>query len=331
MENNVFELRNVSIEYKMKQYSLKAVDNVTLPIKEGKITALVGESGSGKTTLACSLLNCLTTPGVVTGGEVICCDDEPFDVIKLGRDELYSYRWSKVSMVFQGAQSSLNPLLTVKDHFIETFLVHNPKMPKKVAKEKAVEKAKELLEFVNLDYNRVLYMYPHELSGGMKQRIMIAFSLLLHPKLIILDEPTTALDVIVQNYIFKILQRINKEMGISMLLLTHDIAIVAQFADYVGVMYGGKLMEYGTTLEIFNEHLSPYTLGLINATPALDRDISTMESIEGTPPDIRNLPKGCVFNPRCKKCMEKCKEIEPKGVTINNHYVKCHLYEEGDK
>jgi len=175
-------------------------------------------------------------------------------------------------------------------------------------------------------------MYPHELSGGMKQRVMIAFSLLLDPKLIILDEPTTALDVITQDYIFLLLRKINQEKGISMLLLTHDIGVVAKYTDYVGVLYAGKLIEYGTTKDIFKLHKHPYTDGLIKATPSLYSDISIMKSIPGNPPDLLDLPTGCSFNPRCPKVFGACKEVEPiTTFSDTNHLVKCHLYDQGSE
>lgn len=329
MQENIFEIKDLVVEYQLKKFKLSAVNHVDLNIKRGKITALVGESGSGKTTLATAILNCISTPGKITNGEILYFGKEQkTDITKLNYDELNQFRWKEVSMVFQGAQSSLNPLMTIYEHFLETYKVHNPKVRKNEMKEIVKKKATELLTFVNLDPERVLVMYPHELSGGMKQRVMIAFSLLLEPKLIILDEPTTALDVIVQNYIFKLLKKINKKMGISMLLLTHDIGVVAQFADYVAVMYGGEVIEYGTVLDVFTKRLSPYTNGLIKATPSLITDIDEMESIPGIPPDIRNLPNGCVFNPRCSKCMEIClnKPAALKNMG-NNHFVKCHLYE----
>ena len=329
MQENIFEIRDLVVQYQLKKFTLSAVNHVNIDIKRGKITALVGESGSGKTTLATAILNCISTPGKITNGEVLYFGKEQIvDVAKLDNDELNQFRWKEVSMVFQGAQSSLNPLMTIYEHFLETYAAHNPKVKRKKMKEIVREKAVELLTFVNLDPERVLVMYPHELSGGMKQRVMIAFSLLLEPKLIILDEPTTALDVIVQNYIFKLLKKINKEMGISMLLLTHDIGVVAQFADYVAVMYGGEVVEYGTVFDVFTQRLSPYTNGLIKATPSLITDINEMESIPGTPPDIRKLPKGCVFNPRCAKCMEVCLNTPASVKDMGNgHFVKCHLYE----
>lgn len=323
--DNIFEIRDLSIDYKMKKYDLNAVSGVDLDIKVGKVTALVGESGSGKSTLATGLINCISSPGAIVGGSITYYGrGKAEDVVHFTEKELEQYRWREVSMVFQGAQSALNPLMTVYEHFEETYRIHNPKMPKREMREKCRAKTIELLSFVNMDPERVMGMYPHELSGGMKQRVMIAFSLLLDPKLIILDEPTTALDVIVQSYIFKILRDANRRRGISMLLLTHDIGVVAEFADYVAVMYGGRIMEYGTTREVFRERLHPYSRGLINATPSLTSDLSTMRSICGNPPDIRSLPSGCVFHPRCDLCSERCEREEPVPQDAGGHIVRCH-------
>lgn len=324
--DKIVDFRNISIDYELKRAPLHAVKDVTLPLIRGKITALVGESGSGKTTLASSLLEVISAPGRVVSGDIMYYGQKtPINITLLNEQALNRFRWKEISMVFQGAQSALNPIQTIRDHFRETYFVHHSKMKKKDAFARADRKAVELLTFVNLDSERILPMYPHELSGGMKQRVMIAFCLLLDPKVIILDEPTTALDVIVQGYIFKILKRINVEYGISMLLLTHDIGVVAKFADYVGVMYGGRLMEYGTTREVFKEKLHPYSTGLIQSTPSLMVPIKDMKPIHGSPPDIYNLPRGCIFHPRCPHVMPICKESEPKDYQFGKHMVKCFL------
>lgn len=327
---NVVTIRQAVIDYQLKRHDIRAIAEVNLDIRRGKITALVGESGSGKTTLASSILNCISEPGKLVGGEVIYYGRSPAEQIvvnRLNKKEIDSFRWSKVSMVFQGAQSALNPVMTIFEQFKETMKVH--RWDKKAKSYE--ERSREVLETVNLSADRVLKMYPHELSGGMKQRVMIAFSLLLNPDLIILDEPTTALDVITQHYIFNILKEINERMGISMLLLTHDIAIVAKFADYVGVMYAGQMMEFGDTLDVFKHKHHPYTRGLINATPTLHSPIESMRPIEGNPPDLRNPPAGCRFHPRCPQAMEACRTKAPDDVAVkSDHLVKCHLYTPGE-
>ena len=319
---SIVDFKNVSIEYRLRKFTLCAVKNVDLSLEEGKITALVGESGSGKTTLATSLLNCISEPGVIAGGQVLFHGkDGTVDVGALDKRDLNRFRWNKVSMVFQGAQSALNPVVRIFDQFYETLQVHSDG---KISKEEAMKISRECLKIVNLDADRVLRCYPHELSGGMKQRVMIAFALLLDPNVVILDEPTTALDVITQDYIFSILRRINRERNIAMLLLTHDIAVVSKYADYVAGMYGGRIMEYGTTEEVFSKKEHPYTEGLINATPSLIKKLEEMRPIPGAPPNLLDMPLGCVFHPRCPYADERCgKEEPPSVVTEGGSTVKC--------
>lgn len=325
MKDNIVEFKNVSIDYPLKKYTLRAVNNVSLNVKRGKITALVGESGSGKTTLSSSLIRCISEPGLIAEGEVIFNGKEQEDihVEKMNEKELRKFRWEKVSMVFQAAQSALNPVLTVRNQFFETLDEHGIKL----SKEEKEEKCLKLLEFVKLDAKRVIECFPHELSGGMKQRVMIAFALLLEPEVIILDEPTTALDVITQSYIFNLLKEINETMGISMLLMTHDISVVASFADYIAVMYGGRIMEYGTVKDVFKYKRHPYTKGLINATPSIIGEMDEVKPIEGNPPNMLDLPSGCVFHNRCEFCEKRCEEVEPEVTTLEDgSFGKCYLY-----
>lgn len=326
MNENIVEFKSVSIDYPLKKYTLHAVNKVTLNVKRGKITALVGESGSGKTTLSSSLIKCISEPGVIAGGDVVfhSKDGSDYHIQEMSDKQLRKFRWEKVSMVFQAAQSALNPVLTVRYQFYETLDAHIPNLTKEEKEARCVK----YLEYVKLDANRVLACYPHELSGGMKQRVMIAFSLLLEPEMIILDEPTTALDVITQSYIFNLLKEINETMGISMLLMTHDISVVAKFADYIGVMYGGRLMEYGSVKDVFKYRRHPYTRGLIRATPSIIADTNSVRPIEGTPPNLLDMPSGCVFHPRCEYCQNKCKEVEPETKTLENSECsgKCYFY-----
>lgn len=325
-QNCVAEFKNLVIDYKMKNYSIRAVNQMSLEIRKGKITALVGESGSGKTTAATALLNCISEPGEVISGDVnFYGSNGVVNIIGLNETDINIFRWKEISMVFQGAQSSLNPIMNIFDQFYETMRVHNPY----ITKTEAIENTRYYLDFVNLDAQRIMESFPHELSGGMKQRVMIAFSLLLQPKLIILDEPTTALDVITQDFIFRLLKKINLEKGISMLLLTHDISVVAKYADYMGVMYCGSLMEYSSVEDVFKKMLHPYTAGLMAATPSLYKNIEEMSPIEGSPPNLLDVPSGCSFHPRCKSCMEICISTEPQMYkNAEGHLVKCHLYSE---
>ena len=326
--DNIAVFSHVSIDYPLKKYTLRAVTDITFELKRGAITALVGESGSGKTTLASSLIRCISEPGRVAEGEITFYGKDGEERLdRLPDPKMRAFRWSKVSMVFQAAQSALNPVLTVREQFTETLEAHGEKL----SKEEREAKFSDLLGYVKLDAERVLASYPHELSGGMKQRVMIAFALLLDPELIILDEPTTALDVITQNYIFTLLKQINREKGISMLLMTHDISVVAKFADYVGVMYGGRLMEYGDVRTVFHRRRHPYTAGLIGATPSIIGDISEMKPIEGSPPDLLHLPKGCIFAPRCPRCSDVCLTEEPPMREYGDGSKgKCYFFGEAD-
>lgn len=327
MNDILVKFNNITIEYILNKQHLKAINNVSLNIEKGKVTAFVGESGSGKTTLVSSLLSCISYPGKITGGEVEFIDkDGPINIATLSDKTINNFRWEKVSMVFQASQSTLNPLLTIYDQFYETAYYHGriKNEEDKIVFDKKVEK---LLDITKLDKRRILKSYPHQLSGGMKQRVMICFALLLDPELIILDEPTTALDVITQEHIFNQLVEINKTMGITMILLTHDIGVVAKIADNIAVLYAGSVMEYGDVYTIFRKRMHPYTRGLIEATPSLLVDPALIKPIPGNPPDIRNLPTGCPFHERCPKATDKCKTTKPLFEEIeDNHFIACHLY-----
>lgn len=323
----IVNIEKLNIEYKLPGWSLRAVRDVDLGVPRGKVTAIVGESGSGKSTLMSALLGCISSPGEVTGGSIVfhSASDGDIELGKLDAAGWNAYRWEKTSMVFQASQNSLNPLMRIGDQFYETAYYHN-----RYKNRKDLDvRAREVLDFVRLDPEKVLRAYPHELSGGMKQRVMIALAVLLDPELIILDEPTTALDVVIQNYIFTLLKKLNKERGITMILLTHDISVVATFADYVAVMYAGRIVEFGQVDEIYYRAKHPYTRALISATPSLISPPEAMQPIPGSPPDMRNLPKGCPFAPRCACVKDVCGEQEP-GETVfeNGHRTLCHLYGE---
>jgi peptide/nickel transport system ATP-binding protein len=330
MTDYVISFKNVSIDYEMKNINLHAVSDVSLNLERGKITALVGESGSGKTTLASALLDCISKPGRVVSGSILMYsrnNDDVINITALNEHELNKFRWKKIAMVFQGAQSSLNPVTTIFQQFYETIIIHGEKLSKKEARLKFIN----LLNLVNLS-PRILDSYPHEISGGMKQRVMIAFALLLNPEVIILDEPTTALDVITQSYIFSLLKKINEESKTTMLLLTHDIAVVAEYVDNIGVMYGGKLLEFGTVKDVFKNRYHPYTEGLIFATPSIIDTPYQIRAIPGSPLDITQTINGCPFAPRCAYAIAQCQVEIPKNNYIDEfHFVKCHLQFKGGK
>ena len=317
-KNNIIEIRDMVVEFKKPRGSLLAVNNVNFDIEKGKVTALVGESGSGKSTLAFTIMNIVNISGRIRSGTV---KFKGLDVLTLPPAQLRSYKWNKVSMIFQSAQSALNPLMTIKEHFAETYLTHVPKANEK----DMIARFSALLDHVRLDAKRVLDLYPHEMSGGMKQRVMIAFSMLLEPEVIILDEPTTGMDVITQDYIFSILDDIHAETNISMLLLTHDIGVVAKVADIISVMYAGKIVEKGEIYKVFASPAHPYTDALIKTSPSLLDTSSDKEPIKGSPPDLIMLPAGCAFHPRCPYAKEKCRHEVPEYRSIGpDRFVACH-------
>jgi peptide/nickel transport system ATP-binding protein len=319
MSENIIEIRGLSIEFPLRTGTIHAVNNVNFDIPKGKITALVGESGSGKSTMASAILSVVSSPGKITNGSV---NYKGSNVLTFGKTELRDYKWKSVAMVFQAAQNALNPVMTIEEQMIETVQAHDDNMNVKYI----ISRASELLDYVRLEPNRVLKAYPHELSGGMKQRVMIAFSLLLNPELVILDEPTTALDVITQDYIFDILQRVHKDFNVTMLLLTHDIGVVAKAADRVAVMYAGEIVEAGDIYEIFSNPQHPYAKDLIGAAPSLVDDITLRSPKIGAPPNLINLPPVCQYKSRCKYVRDICEKTNPE-VTLRDgdHLVKCHL------
>ena len=318
----IIDVRDLSVEFPMLGGTIHAVNHVDFAVPRHTITALVGESGSGKSTLASAILNMVSSPGRITGGEIRYNGQ---DMLKYNAKQLREYRWEQVSMVFQAAQNAMNPLLTVREQMKETLLAHAP--DKKDKEQEIEELLVRLLDYVRLEPERVLKCYPHELSGGMKQRVMIAFSMLLHPQLIILDEPSTALDVITQDYIFTILQQIFEEMDLSMLLLTHDIAIVAKVAQRVSVMYAGNIIETGDIFSVFDSPKHEYTRLLIEAAPSIVGSLGERRGIVGSPPDLIHLPAGCAFMPRCGEACEACALSKPPLVQVGeDHFVACHRY-----
>lgn len=322
MAEIILEYKDICVDFPLKRGVLRACDHVTLSIERGEIMGIVGESGSGKSTLACTALNLVSSPGSITNGQVLF---EGRDVLKYPPDESRQFNWRNVAMIFQAAQNSLNPILRVRDIFIETVKCHNLS-----AKESDIlKKAAALMKKVRLNPDQVLTAYPHQLSGGMKQRTIIALSLILDPKVLILDEPTTALDVITQAYIMNILMEIHKELGISMVFNTHDVAIISKMADRVAVMYGGQIVELAAVEALFYDARHPYSTGLINAAPSLRDDITKRRAIAGTPPDLISPPPNCRFAPRCHLALDgTCKnDAEPELIEYApGHFVRCLIH-----
>ncbi|MGB9760057.1 MAG: ABC transporter ATP-binding protein [Thermoproteota archaeon] len=320
--SNIYTIENITVEYVMRSMSVKAVNNVSVNIRNGEALGIVGESGSGKTTLALSLLNLVPPPGKITNGKIVF--DGKVDVLALRGEELRKFRWKQVAMVFQGALNSFNPVLRIGDQMLETIMEHED-----VSKQEALERISKLLKLVRLEPNRTMRAFPHELSGGMKQRAMIATSLLLNPRVLILDEPTTALDVISQKYILNILSDLKKKLEITMILLTHDLAICTELVDRVAVMYAGRIVEIAKMEDLFLKPKHPYTIGLMRAVPSVVGDVKELKPIPGSPPDMFNMPSGCPFHPRCPYATERCKKEEPRLEEIfEDHFVACHRWRE---
>ncbi|MBZ9606345.1 ABC transporter ATP-binding protein [Clostridium estertheticum] len=325
----LLECKNITVEFDVKYFNedkvLKAADNITLDIYKGEMLGIIGESGSGKSTLASAMLNLVREPGRISSGEVVYFNG--VNLLAVSEKEYNKYRWKDISTVFQAAQNSLNPIATIKDHFVETYTAHLDK----VSNEVMMNRIKELLNFVRLD-EKVLDSYPFELSGGMKQRVLIALSLLLEPKLIILDEPTTALDVITQWYILEILRKINKENGVSIVFLTHDISIIGSMVDRIAVMYAGELVEIGDVLDVYETPKHPYSKALLAAIPSLYDDVTTRRSIKGAPINMLDLKGECRFKNRCiykgKVGCDGSDENSKELIKVkDNHYSRCKYWE----
>ena len=319
MSKAILEVKNLHIDYPISIGTVRAVEGVSFTLNKGEVLGLVGESGCGKSTLGLSMLRLIRPPGKISGGEILYKGN---DVIKMPERELLKLRGQDIAMVFLYSLTSLNPLFTVKYHFLETIHYHKPEI--KTAE--ALKMTGDILENLGIDRER-MYDYPHQLSGGMRQRIMIGLGLIMEPDILIADEPTTSLDVIVEAGFIDLLNRLRVKFNLSIILITHNLGLVAEIADRVAVMYGGKLMEVGTADQIFSEPLHPYTYGLINCIPNIKLEQKELVTMPGNPPDLVNPPKGCRFAPRCPKVMDICREKTPQLKDYKNRKVACWLYE----
>lgn len=315
----VVEIKNLSVTYHTSRGALQAVTGVNLSIGAGEIVGLVGESGSGKSTLAFALMRLLKSAACQVDGEVVV---EGQDLYRLSPEELRQFRWSRLAMVFQSAMNALNPVLTVEDHMADTLRAHRPGLSARDIR----QKAEALLDLVRIDRAR-LRSYPHELSGGMRQRVVIALALALDPSIIIMDEPTTALDVVVQRSILDEIRDIQRERQFAALFISHDFSLVAELASRVAIMYAGRLVEVTDrqALEESSQH-HPYTRGLLRAIPRLTEDDVRIEGIPGSPPDLIRLPPGCAFHPRCPERMPQCSVKSPLTTHLGRSLVECHLF-----
>jgi len=314
----LLDVQNLKTHYSTLRGFVKAVDGVSFQVNKGESLGLAGESGCGKTTIALSLLRILPSGGEIVGGKILFGKE---DLVKLEEKQMRKMRWKRISIVFQGAMNALNPLFKVGDQIVEAIRTHELKVKKK----EAWKRTEELLETVGIEPSRATN-YPHEFSGGMRQRALIAMALACNPDLIIADEPGTALDVIVQAQVLKLMGELKNRLNLSMIMITHDLSIISETCEKVAIMYAGKIVEQGDIVTIFKEPLHPYTQGLIGAFPNIKAAKRRMISIHGSPPDLLEPPTGCRFHPRCSHVMDICKKEEPKSIKVaGNHYVACHL------
>ena len=319
MVNEVLlDIRNLKTYFYTTKGVVKAVDNISVKLNKGEVLGIAGESGCGKSTLAYSIIRLVPPPGKIVSGEIYF---DGKNILKYSDEEFRrKIRWKGISMVFQGAMNALNPVYTVGDQIAEVIMLHEG-----LTKKEAYTRVYKLLALVGIDPRRA-HSYPHELSGGMKQRVMIAMALALNPPLVIADEPTTALDVVVQAQIMNLLKRLQRELKISIILITHDLSLIAEIADKVAIMYAGKIVEFGTAEQIYYNPQHPYTQGLLSSIPRLRGELEKLEWIPGVPPDLIKPPPGCRFAPRCKFRFEKC-DSEPPVIEIEpGHYVACWLH-----
>lgn len=319
MKETVLQVKNLKVYYEHGSSFVKAVDDISFQVQKKQCFGLVGESGSGKTTVAKAILKILPSNARIVGGNIYLKNR---DITNATEKEMENMRWTRVSLVTQSAMNALNPVATIADQIIETFSAAGS-----YSKKDILEKCRELFDKVGLDKNRV-FNYPHQFSGGMRQRVIIAMAIALNPDLIIADEPTTALDVIMQAQIINLLRSLSEERDISLILITHDISIVAEICQMVGVMYAGRLMEYGDIDKVFNNPFHPYTMGLQGAFPTIRELNKSLISIPGSPPMLINCLLGCRFSDRCPFSIEKCEREIPETVMVdNNHSVACHRIE----
>ncbi|SCX89979.1 ABC transporter ATP-binding protein [Alkaliphilus peptidifermentans] len=320
MSNNVLEVKNLKTYFYTDKGVVKAVDGVDFTIEYGKTLGIVGESGCGKSITSMSVLRLIPTPpGKIEDGEVIF---EGRDLLKVSEKEIRSIRGNDISMIFQEPMTSLNPVFTVGDQIMEAIILHQ-----KLSEEEARKKAIEMINLVNIPRaDKIVDEYPHQLSGGMRQRVMIAMALACMPKLLIADEPTTALDVTIQAQVLEIMNDLKEKLNTAIMLITHDLGVIAEMADHVIVMYCGKVVEEAPVQELFDNPKHPYTQGLLNSKPSIVENKNRLESIRGTVPNPRLLPKGCYFNPRCKYAVDKCRQEQPTLEEITTgHKVSCFV------
>ncbi|MDT8715876.1 ABC transporter ATP-binding protein [Clostridium sp. 19966] len=318
----LLEVKKLKTEFRVKGGVVKAVDGVDFEVDKGEIVAIVGESGSGKSVTSLSVMRLLQdTTASITDGEILFQGE---DLLKKNKKDMMNIRGNRISMIFQEPMTSLNPVYTIGNQIMEAVLRHE-----KVSKKEAEKKAVEMLKLVGIPSPETrIKEYPHQMSGGMRQRVMIAMALSCNPELLIADEPTTALDVTIQAQILDLMLRLKEKLGTSILLITHDLGVVAEVAEKVVVMYCGKVVEKAEAKDIFKNPLHPYTQGLLKSIPKMDGKKERLYMINGMVPNPLKMPKGCAFSDRCEKCMSICKEKTPEIIRQGNTMVRCFLYSE---
>lgn len=313
----LLEVKNLKIHYFTQKGAVKAVDDVSLTVDQNETLGLIGESGCGKTTMVFAIMKFVTPPGRIVGGEIIF-DDR--NIVTMGREEIRLLRGKGIAMVFQAAQNALNPVVSIGKQIVEELVEHEG-----VTKEEAWDRAKEQLELVGISSRRIKN-FPHEFSGGMKQRVMIAIATACHPRLLLMDEPVTGLDVIVQRQLLVLIKDLEERFGLPIILITHDLSVIAETCDRVAVMYAGKIMEQASTVELYDNPLHPYSQALINSYPSIEGKKRELKSIPGAPPRLIDPPIGCRFHPRCTYAMDICRKEEPLFAEQDGHIVACHLF-----
>jgi peptide/nickel transport system ATP-binding protein len=327
----LLEVEDLKVYFDIMRGQVKAVDGISFKLKKGETMGLVGESGCGKTTAAFAITRLLPPNGQIVGGKITFDDkvlagsEEETSLSKRKKAKyvdniMRDIRWDEISIIFQGAMNAFNPVYKVGDQIAEAIRAHDD-----VSKQEARKKVLELYKLVGLDVGRV-NGYPHEYSGGMRQRAMIAMALACNPKMIIADEPTTALDVIMQDRVLAEMRDLQRRLGMAMIIITHDISVVAEVAESIAIMYAGKILEYGDITAVFERPSNPYTIGLMASFPSIKGEKKPLYSIPGSPPDLANPPSGCRFHPRCRYAKSICKEKEPEMVEVEpDHFSKCHF------
>ena len=315
----LLEVKNLKTQFKLKKGIVNAVNNIDFSIDKGEILAIVGESGSGKSVTSLSIMGLVQDPGKVVDGEILF---KGKDLRKRSDKEIQSIRGNEISMIFQEPMTSLNPVYKIKNQLMESIMTHM-----NLSKKEALERAIKMLDLVGIPSpEKRINDYPHQMSGGMRQRVMIAMALSCHPGLLIADEPTTALDVTIQAQILELIQSLREKLNMAVLLITHDLGVVAETADRVIVMYCGRIVEEATAEELFRHPKHPYTVGLLESIPKIDEDRDRLYMIKGMVPNPLDMPKGCPFSDRCEKCMDKCRQAVPALTNVNGSKVRCFLY-----